>query len=417
MATKFNRINFDWWIISKRTIYAIILALALGALAGGMGIYTWLYGNPFKNAAIETGAPIGARFVSFDGDVRVMRAATRQTIQVRGDTQLYPGDIVQTQEDGRARIMLVDGSTLVVRPNSVVTIRDNTSSEGGQKTNVRVAIDRGQINVRTEQQTAGTTNIVMTRQTENRLGAQTGASFGVREDNTEDIRVTTGSIETATRSGEKIVVRGGEYMAVNQTGSVARREKLLDVPAPIAPRDLEKIFAAGLAASVVLRWQRPASGAPAHYHVEVASSPFFVPAGKVVERDKLAATEFNASDLRPGVYYWHVRAVAVSGQVSEWSEPQKFIVAPEGTGEPVAVSDLFVEYIAGNIYLVRGRTQPGNTLRIQGRASTAASDGSFQLQVSAPEGTREVTLEAEDLQGNKTEHKLELTKGAARSKR
>ena len=35
--------------------------------------------------------------------------------------------------------------------------------------------------------------------------------------------------------------------------------------------------------------------------------------GKVVERDQLGSTEFTASDLRPGVYFWRVRATASSG--------------------------------------------------------------------------------------------------------
>jgi hypothetical protein len=301
MTTKSNRFDLEWWIISKRMIYALVAALVLMLAAGGLGIYSWLYGNPFKSGDAALHLPAGARFISFDGDVRVVRAQTRENLLARSDTQLYAGDIVQTQADGRARIQLADGSNLLVRPNSVVTIRDNTAgTEGGQRTNVRVAVARGQINVRTEQQLGGGgSNVVETPLTKNNLAGQTGASFDVREDNTEGIRVSSGQLETVTRGGVKTTVQGNEYVALNQQGTIKSRESLLATPLLLSPRDLERIPGnAKGATNVTLRWVRSPAGVPRHYRVEVATSPFFVAAGKVTERDQLEATEFGVSDLR-----------------------------------------------------------------------------------------------------------------------
>ncbi len=421
MTTKPTRFQLDWWVVQKRFIYILLTLLALCIVAAGSGLYVWKYGNPFKNVGAPTEVSDGARFISFEGDVRVMRAATRETIVATSDTRLYPGDTVQTQADGRARISMADGSSLFVRPNSTVIIRDNTKSDGesGQLTQVRVAVDNGQVAVRTEDQPDGTSNVIETRQTQNRLAAQTDASFGVNTDNTEEIRIGSGSIETVTRSGEKTTVRGGEYIAVNPAGTVAKREKLLDVPVPVAPHDLAKVSAgANGSVNVYLKWQRPPVGAPSHYRVEVASSPFFVAAGRVIERDQLATTEFNVTDLRPGVYFWRVRATASSGQTSEWSEPLKFIVAQSNKGgSSIEVTDWAVEYIGGNIYLVRGRTQPGTTMHIAGRESLAASDGTFQLQITVSDGAREVEAEARDPDGNKTRYNLSLVQGTARAKK
>ena len=415
MTTKSNRFDVEWWIVSKRMIYSLVVLLCCVVVASGVGLYSWLYGNPFKSGATEINAPAGARFVSFDGDVRVVRAQTRESLLARSDTQLYPGDIVQTQADGRARIQLADGSNLIVRPNSVVTIRDNTSTEGGQRTKVRVAVARGQINVRTEQQPEGGSNIVETPLTKNNLAGLTGASFDVREDNTEGIRVSDGQLETTTRGGVKTTVQGNEYIALNQQGSIKSRESLLAMPALLSPRDLEKISATDKGAtSVTLRWVRPQTGASKHYRVEVATSPFFVPAGKVTERDQLEATQFSVSDLRAGIYFWRVRAVAASGQISEWTEPQKFtiIAARQGAGEHISVSHVAFEFIGGSIYVVRGRTQPGNTVRINGRETLAATDGSFQLQISVPRAAREIIVEAEDSQGTRKDTRVAFTPDA-----
>ncbi len=414
MTTKQERFDLDWWIVQKRVIYTGIGLLLFALMVCGAGFYVWKYGNPFARSHTTTAAPAGARFISFEGDVRVVRSATRETIVANSQTQLYPGDTVQTGADGRVRISMADGSTMFVRPNSTVIVRDNTSTEGGQKTNVRVVVDTGQINVRTEEQRDGTNNVVETPKTQNQIGSQTGATFGVNADHTEEIRVNTGTVGTITNNGERTTVRGGEYVAVNQAGTLSR-QRLLETPVPIGPRDLEKVSVGSggaVAANVALRWQRPAQGTAAHYRVEVATSPFFVTAGKVIERDQLVATEFNASDLRPGVYYWRVRATATSGQTSDWSEPQKFIVVLGGTDRKVEVSGISVEYVGGSIYLVRGRAAPGTTMSFNGRETLAAANGSFQLQITAPDGARNINIEARDPQGNRSQYNVPLSPGA-----
>jgi hypothetical protein len=418
MATKNGRFDLDWWVVQKRQVIIIISVLVLVLLATSAGLYVWKYGNPFSSPKTNVDVPAGARFTSFEGDVRVIRSSTRETLSASLQTQLYPGDTVQTQADGRARIILADGSTLVVRPNSTVIIRDNTSSEGGQKSNVRVKIDTGQINVRTEQQPEGANNVVETSQTQSKLTSDTASSFNVNPDQTAEIRVQQGQIETSTSNGDKTIIRGNEYVAVNPAGAIGQRERLLDIPVPAGPRNLERVSAsASGAANVTLRWQHPQSGTAAHYRVEVATSPFFVAAGKVIERDQLASTEFNASDLRPGDYFWRVRASAKSGQDSDWSEPQKFTVVSQVTGQGIAFSEVAADYVGGQIYVIHGRTQPGTTVSFGEREILSDSNGLFRLQITVPEGAREVSITAQDQQGNRSSQRVQLAAGALRQRK
>jgi hypothetical protein len=417
MATKSRRFAFDWWVIQKRVVYLIIAFLILCGLAAGAAVYVWKYGNPLRNVGTGVKSPSGARFISFEGDVRVIRSATRETIIPVADTELYPGDTVQTQASGRARVSMADGSMLVVRPNSTIIVRDNASEGDGKKTNVHVVVDSGQMYVRTEQQPQGATNVVETPKTTSQMGPQSGASFGVNPEGTEEIRINLGTAVTTDRSGEKTTLKAGEYVAVNPRGTVSRPERLLDVPTPSEPRDLEKFYVEGNAsASISLKWQRPQSGTPAYYKVEVATSPFFVAGGKVIERDQLSSTEFTASDLRPGVYFWRVLATASTGQTSEPSEPKKFIIAPRGSGSRVPASSLAAELLGGSIYLIRGRAEPGTTIRIAGRETITQSDGTFQMQVTAPAGARDITIDAEDQRGNSTPYHLTLSGRAGRGK-
>ena len=99
MSTSSSRFDLEWWIVSKRHIYLVILLVVLSLAAGGAGVYLWFYGNPFRGAVETDATAEGARFDSFEGDVRVTRASTRETFPARSETRLYPGDIVQTQED------------------------------------------------------------------------------------------------------------------------------------------------------------------------------------------------------------------------------------------------------------------------------------------------------------------------------
>ena len=415
VANKTSRFAYDWWIIQKRFVYLVIAIFMLCGLAAGAALYVYKYGNPFRNVAVVN-HPAGARFISFEGDVRVIRAATREMIAANGDTELYPGDTVQTQANGRARIGLADGSTLLVKPNSTIIVRDNARADDGKKTNVHVLVNSGQLSVRTEQQADGVTNVVETPKTKNTVGEKTNASFGVNAEGTEEIRVSTGAIETTNRNGEKTSIREGEYVSVNNSGRLSPAQKLLDVPQPARPHDREQVFIGpNGAASVALKWQRPQSGTPAYYRVEVATSPFFVADGKVIERDQLVATEFGASELRPGVYFWRVRATAASGQASDWSDPLKFVVMARGSAQ-VAVSDLSTELLGGSIYLIRGKADPGVTIRCSGRETIAAADGSFQIQVTAAATTRDLALEAQDSRGNTSQYRVSLSARPGRAR-
>src|SRR5438128_7836013 len=161
--------------------------------------------------------------MSFEGDVRVIRSATRQVVVANNDIQLYPGDTVQTQADGRARISMADGSTVVVRPNSTIIIRDNESADNGRRSNVHVVVDSGQMLVRTSEQSEDNKNVIETPKTQNQIAGQSAASFGVAPGGTEEIRVNSGTVQSANRLGEKQSLQGGDYVSVNQSGTISSR--------------------------------------------------------------------------------------------------------------------------------------------------------------------------------------------------
>lgn len=402
---KFRRFYVDWWNIKKSTIYGIVAATVfLCLLVGGSW---WLVRSNFFSAAPETTdvPKDAARIISFEGDVRVVRVATRETILVTRTTYVSAGDTIQTQSDGRAQIQMIDGSVLTIRPNSTVVIRDSSSIFGGK--NVRVALDDGQINVKTEEQPADTDNVVELKESENRVLPQTDASFGINPNTSGgEIRVSRGGVES-TVGDQKTMVNNGEFASINN--GKASKENLLEPPKLVSPNSQTSVQALPSgAADVTFNWEKPAVSIQS-YHLQVAKSPFFVADTIAFERTSLAANNFTVANLAPGTYYWQVRAVANSGQTSEWSEKARFTIVKGSANQQITISDWKVEKVGGKIYRISGKTQAGATVRATGRETFATADGSFLLQIAAP--APEVSVEVSDERGNRSGFVIALNSG------
>ncbi len=404
--SKYRTYYFDWWKIKKSSVYSLIaIIIFLSLLSGGAWWAmrnNWFLTNP-EGGKIPKDS---ARLISFEGDVRVIRASTRETEKVTRDTYLLAGDTIQTQADGKAQIRMIDGSVLTIRPNSTVVIRDSASIFGG--TNVRVELGDGQINVKTEDQTEASNNIVEVKQVENKLQSQTDASFN-SSGNGGEIRISRGGVET-TVAGEKTIIKDNEFASINQNGRLSNKERLYEPPKLISPPSLEQyLTTSNGTADITFRWQKSEISTDFSYRLEVATSPFFVKDGMVIEREPLNSPSFTLGNIAPGVYYWRVRGTSTSGQTTEWSEPFRFTIVKREGNEPLPATDWQVENIGGKIYIISGKTVSGATVRILGRETFAGSDGAFKLQVAVPNA--EATVEISDEHGNRNRYVLAVETG------
>lgn len=411
MEKKYQKFYVDWWNIRKSTIYGIAALIVFVLLLGGGGWWAWRNNWFIKTETAEIPQDAG-RLVSFEGDVRIIRAATRETILVTKQTYVSAGDTIQTQGDGKATVQMIDGSTLAIRPNSTVVIRDSSSIFGGK--NVRVSLDDGQINIKTEDQPETTQNVVEVMESENRLLSQTDASFNTNPaTNGGEIRISRGGVESSV-GGEKTLIKENEFAAVNN-GKIVTKEKLLNPPKQDNPANSSQIISAdGKGADVSFRWQSPETNYELNYSLQISKSPFFIADAMVIERESLANTNFTLGNISPGVYYWRTRGKTSSGQMSNWSEPWKFAIVKREASQTIEASDWNVEQVGGNIYIISGKTQPGLVVRAQGRETFASGDGSFRLQISSP--SPEVGIEIRDEKGNRSGYALSLRTGAAQKR-
>jgi hypothetical protein len=406
MATRYKKFYIEWWRIRRSTIYGLA-ALVIIASAASFGLWYAVRSNWFSQENIGEMPKDAARILSFEGDVRITRAATRETIIVNKAIWVAAGDTIQTQADGRAVIQMVDGSVYSVRPNSTVIIRSNTSLFGGP--NVRVTLDDGQLNVRTEDQPENTKNVVEMQESETSLKAQTDASFRTdAQSNTAEIRITRGSVETKVGDTTTTLAEN-EYAAVNN-GQIAAREQLLLPPKPISPADgAQLVDANGSGVSVQFTWDEQSTLPIMSYSIQVSKSPIFASDSILIDRSSLNQRSFRMAGLVPGTYYWRVKSTSKSGQSSEWNAHYKFTIVKRGASPLIDAVNWNVERVGGNVYLISGQTKPGLLVRSQNNQTFAGPDGSFRLQVSTP--LSEVAIELSDDAGNRAGFVLSLKQG------
>lgn len=403
---RYRKFYVDWWNIRKSTIYLIIAVVVLG---GGAAFGFWWVSKTNLFVPDETGAiPKDAgRFISFEGDVRIIRAATRETILVTKNTYVAAGDTIQTRSDGRAVVRMIDGSTINVRPDSTVVVKESTSLFGGK--DIRLTLDDGQLNVRTDEQPQDTSNIVEVADSENRLLSKTDASFNAdAATNGGEIRISRGGVET-TIGGEKTVIGENEFASVSG-GRLSAREKLMMPPRPLVPDNSAQIVDSGGGVNVAFYWQDAEGSQAVSYHLQVSKSPTFAADAIMVDRSGLHARDYRMGGLSPGNYYWRIKSTARSGQTTNWNDAWKFVVV-RGSGENVAIdaSEWKVERVGGNVYLISGRTRAGMVVRSQGRETLSGPDGSFRMQISSP--SIETAVEIGDEHGNRSGFIISLRNG------
>ena len=403
MEPQYKKFYVEWWKIRRSTIVGLVL---LVVVVPSISLFTWyaIRNNWFTQENVSAAPKDAAQILSFEGDVRIIRAATRETIVITKETFIAAGDTIQTQSDGKAIVQMVDGSVLTVRPNSTLIIKDNSSIFGGA--NVRVTLDDGQLQVRTEEQPANAENVVEMLDSETAVKPQTDASFNADgQTNGGEIRITRGSVDT-TVGGNKTTLGENEFASLND-GRITSKEQLLAAPKPAQPADGAQVTdSSGSGVSVAFTWQDESTLPIAGYYIQVSRSPIFAADAILVDRSSLTSREFRLAGLQPGTYYWRVKSTSRSGQTSDWNPHYKFTVVRRGSSPSIDVVGWGVDPVGGNVYIINGRTQPGMLVRSQGNQIFSGSDGSFRLQVSSP--LSEVAVEVSDDRGNRAGFVLSL---------
>jgi hypothetical protein len=402
----------EWFTVSYKTVY-----LAAGALLLAAGlVYVFVFARRGE-APAETPAPpsiTAARFRSLEGNVRVKPVGQFEWIPADSNMILRKSDLVRTGPGAAAEIAFFDGTVVHVRPDSLITIEETSEDPSTKKRRVAWHISSGEVNFQTvKRNVPGSETEFTTPTVKATAGENTDGGIRVEESGLSDVKVFQGTSQVQTKSGERVALGASEALQVDSTGKASPKQALPGVPALLAPsHQAEIIYPDPARATTLLIW-KPVPGAVG-YHVMLDYSAYFN--RPLVDRTGVTESSVQLRALDTGKYYWRVAAVDKDSVEGAFSEFSRFTVTRRGGGSaaggpppPLVIDALDVRT---NILQVKGRTEAGASVTVNGQPVDVQEDGTFNEYITLDKpGKQTVTIRSTGLSGGVREEKRPVVVG------
>src|SRR5713101_2498875 len=376
------RVEVYWKAVTYKTVIAYVL-LAAAILCGGVllakpDLYSAAVAKLNSKLSNVTPEPVEtdqnhAKFVNLDGKVQVKRVNSVQWVEADYRTSLDRGDLVQTGSDGAARITFADGTTYTVKPDTLVTVEEN-STDNSKPTSVAVRINVGQVDLVTPtwSQPDSKAAVSVEDATAHVRSNSRAAVKADPETKSSEIVVSSGSARIQ-RGEERIDLVLGEKVTIPKGGPI-QKSNVLAPPDLVEPLNLAPIMAENPKTSPVRFEWKPVPDAVS-YTLRISTTAMFT---KTVKDATVRATAAEITGLDPGEYFWNVTATDGKKQTSEVSEIFKFTLVAQGKSQDMLL-EITSKQVVGHSVEIVGRTEPGAALIVNGQSvPNIAPDGNFR---------------------------------------
>lgn len=389
----------EWFTISYRTIVGVAGVVVL--LLGAAGYFYFFAGHatPGTTAASAPPQAAAARFTSIEGSVRVKAVGTFEWVSADTGTSLRRGDLVRTNAGAAAEITFADGTTVQMRPDSLLTIEETGEDPATRQRRVAVGLSTGDVSY--NRPTASGSTQVSTPTVKVTQGGAGRGGLRVAETGETDVRVFSGAgARLETRTGASVELQASEGVRVDASGKAGQKLTLPATPVLQAPPHQTEIsYPDPSRGTTLLAWKDVASAG--EYRVMVDFSPYF---NRPLVDQKIRETQVALRGLEPGRYYWRVAAVAKDGAEGSFSDFSRFSITRPASGRagsgpppPLVVESLEVR---NNILQIKGRSEPGATVTVNSQRVEVQADGSFNEFVTLDKaGPQAVEIRAVGLNG------------------
>lgn len=381
---KIAPVQIQWTSVTYKTV-ALYTLLLLGIVMLSLYIMLPEWTTAMVRKATDAMAGAGdsappptltqARFVNLDGKVQVKKVNSVTWNNADYRITLDKGDLIQTGADGVARMTFADGTTYTVKPETLITVEENSVGPD-HPTRVGVSITSGALDLSTAGwETPGSQAQVRFPQDQSVASLRQNSRASVRSDantNQREVTVTNGS--GALQRGDEHVELGRNERVAFQPGGPVTKSQVLAPPDLMQPGNLQPIIVPEPKLTPVkFEWQ-PVPGA-VHYTLRISATSMF--AHLLVDR-KVAGSSTEVTGLGAGDYFWMVTATDAQNHTSEPSEISKFTLATQGRGEEMLL-EVEGTQLHGSVVEITGRTEPGATLLVNGQSvASVDKDGHFQ---------------------------------------
>jgi hypothetical protein len=392
----------DWFTVSYRSIYMGVGLVALVVL--GIVGYRWYPRNaPATTASPGSQTDTTARFTSVEGSVQLKAVGSFDWLSADKSTALKKGDLVRTRGNSSAEITFFDGTVVHVRPDSLITIEETSEDPTTKQRRVSLDIKTGDINLRAGGSSAGTTTTreIVTNSLRATAPDESQARYLVDQSGQTEVKVFKGTQDIRTKQGETVALATNQAVRVDPTGRAAPKVTLPAPPGLSAPQHQAEIsYPDATKATTLFIWKPVAEAA--FYHLVIDQTAYFNQ--PILDRKDVRDSSVEIRGLEPGRYYWRVAAVNKDGAEGAFSEFARFTLtrpqaatANTAPPPPLTVDSLDVR---GNIVQIKGRTEPGARVTVNGQRVDVQQDGTFNEFITLEKtGRQDVVVRSTGLNG------------------
>jgi hypothetical protein len=382
----------DWFTISYKSIYLTVLGILL---VGGF-VYFYYFRQPGPPPPPDAPPPTvtTARFTTLEGSVKVKAVGTFEWVTADRSIVLKKSDLVRTGTGSAAEITFFDGTVVHVRPDSLITIEETSEDPATKRRRVAWHISSGEVNFQTVRRNMPDSSTeISTPTARTTTGELSEGGIRVAQSGDSDVRVYRGTTSVQTKTGQTVSLGASEALSVDAAGKAGPKVTLPAVPALLAPPHQTEVSYVNPAQATTLLVWKSVPGASS-YHLMLDYSAYFN--RPLVDRTGIKDSSVELRGLDTGKYYWKVAAVDAAGVEGAYSGFYRFTVsrpqgAVPGSGPPPVLVLQPLE-VRANILQVKGRTEPGSTLTVNGQRVDVSSDGTFNEFVTLDKPGRQTVL-------------------------
>lgn len=350
--------------------------------------------------------PGAIKFDELIGKVLVKPAGSQEYILATKNMLLSPGDRIQTGQHASCRLYFQDGLVTVIRPNSLVTIRDTVRSRQDPKAFVDLHLDTGKLTFKSAFNQANKATV----------GTKAGEAKAFDQ---SEVYVAFSALETATDvsvyKGKALAKAGTFSQEVRMNQMITMRDDqslgdLVDLPLPpnlIRPENFKKYeIEPGAELPILLGWESIEE--TASYHVELSPNILFTEHN--YENNRYFRNQIEFTNLTEGVYFWRVSSIDSKNVEGPPSDVFQFQIGQELISNMVAVDnqppklELTDISVYGYTVLISGKTERSARVYVNGKLAILDSPtGKFNFAMNMPNaGVHLISVIAKDPAGNKT---------------
>ena len=337
-----------------------------------------------------------ATFADLKGNVEVQQAGSMTWEHAKKGMKLKKGDRVRTRSGSKCVVQFDDGSQLTVKSDSLVHIDELSEDVRTRQKNSAIKLLVSDVEASILRPTAkGSRFLIETPGSVVQIN-KARMNISVNENNQTEYKLLSGDV-SVNAGGKNVKLAANEVLRLAQEGKVVSRGRLLGVPAPQAPANLDWRVSAREKVPVNFVWES-VKGA-ASYHLMVAYDRYFT--NLLYDNAKIRGTGTQVNNMEAGVYYWRVSSVDSQGRESLSSPFSVFRLVHDQIPPLFTMSDPIVLTQGNNskVFLT-GAVEPGSRLTINDSQTPLAPDGSFRIFFGLGGNVGSLSIKAVDSAGN-----------------